>query len=111
MSRRLNPVAAARQAMLVGMATVTTTAVERTGPAVRAALAAHSPSDELEFVAELRAALADAGQDLDLAGPQAVLICAPLLSSGQGVAVPGTVDSRGHRLGSGICATGRRACR
>lgn len=55
------------------MAMVTTVAVERTGPAIRAALAAHSPSDEPQFVGELRAALADAGHDLDLAGPQAVL--------------------------------------
>ena len=61
------------QAILIGMATVMTVAVERTGPAVRAALAAHSPPEELQFVAELRAALADAGQNLDLAGPQAVL--------------------------------------
>jgi len=55
------------------MTTVTMVAVEHTGPAIRAALAAHSPSDEAEFVAELRAALTHAGQDLDLAGPQAVL--------------------------------------
>lgn len=51
----------------------TTVPVERTGPAIRAALATHAPADELRFVAELRAALADAGQDLDLAGPQAVV--------------------------------------
>lgn len=55
------------------MATVTMVAVERTGPAIRAALAAHSPSEEAEFVSELRAALADAGEDLDLAGSHAVL--------------------------------------
>ena len=46
--------------------------IERTGLAIRAALATHSPSDEPQFVAELRAALIDAGQNLDLAGPQAV---------------------------------------
>lgn len=48
-------------------------AIERTGPAIRAALAAYAPEDEAGFVAELRDALARAGQDLDLAGPQAVL--------------------------------------
>jgi Family of unknown function (DUF6247) len=55
------------------MATVTMVAVERTGPAISAALAAHAPDDEPRFVAELRAALAAAGRDLDLTGPQAVL--------------------------------------
>ena len=55
------------------MATVTMVTVDCTGPAIQAALAAHSESDEPQFVAELRAALADAGQNLDLAGPQAVL--------------------------------------
>jgi len=57
-----------RQAILIDMAAATMVAVERMGPAIRAALDAHSPSEEPQFVAELRAALADAGQDLDLAG-------------------------------------------
>ena len=47
--------------------------VERTGPAIRAALAAYAPDDEARFAAELRDALARAGQDLDLTGPEAVL--------------------------------------
>ena len=55
------------------MVTVTTVVVERTGPAIRAALAAHAPSEEGQFVAELRSALADAGRDLDLARLQTVL--------------------------------------
>ena len=55
------------------MTAVTMVAIERTGPAIRAALAAHAPEDEARFVAELRDALARAEQDLDLAGPQAVL--------------------------------------
>ena len=60
-------------AILGGMATVTMVAVERSGPAIRAALAEHAPDDEPRFTAELRDALARAGEDLDLAGPQAVL--------------------------------------
>jgi Family of unknown function (DUF6247) len=56
-----------------GMATVTSVEVERSGPAIRAALAEHAPDDEPRFTAELRSALARAGEDLDLAGPQAVL--------------------------------------
>lgn len=55
------------------MATVTSVAVERSGPAIRAVLAEHAPDDEPRFTAELRTALARAGEDLDLAGPQAVL--------------------------------------
>jgi len=35
--------------------------VERTGPAIRAALSAHAPEDEARFAAELRDALARAG--------------------------------------------------
>lgn len=62
-----------RHVILGVMTAVTMVAVERTGPAIRAALAAYAPEDEAEFVAELRDALARAGQDLDLAGPQAVL--------------------------------------
>lgn len=55
------------------MATVTTVTIERSGPAIRAALAEHAPADEPRFTAELRVALARAGDDLDLAGPQTVL--------------------------------------
>jgi hypothetical protein len=42
------------------MTAVTMVAIERTGPAIRAALAAHAPEDEAGFVAELRNALARA---------------------------------------------------
>ena len=52
---------------------MTMVTVERSGPAIRAALAAYAPEDEARFTRELREALARAGQDLDLAGPQAVL--------------------------------------
>lgn len=55
------------------MATVTMVAIERSGPAIRAALAEYAPGDEHRFAAELRSALTRAGADLDLAGPQAVL--------------------------------------
>ncbi|MGQ0719620.1 MAG: DUF6247 family protein [Pseudonocardiales bacterium] len=55
------------------MATVTMVAIERSGPAIRAALAEYAPGDEHRFAAELRTALTRAGADLDLAGPQAVL--------------------------------------
>jgi NADPH-dependent ferric siderophore reductase len=56
------------------MATATTTVtIERSGPAIRAALAKYAPEDEPRFTAEMRSALDRAGDDLDLAGPQAVL--------------------------------------
>jgi hypothetical protein len=55
------------------MATATTVMIERSGPAIRAALEQYAPDDEPRFTAELRAALTRAGDDLDLAGPQAVL--------------------------------------
>jgi hypothetical protein len=44
------------------------TTIERSGPAIRAALAEHSPEECGRFEAELRAALARAGDDFDL-GP------------------------------------------
>ena len=52
---------------------MTMVAIERTGPAIRAAIAVHAPEDEARFVAELRDALTRAARDLDLAGPQAVV--------------------------------------
>lgn len=52
---------------------MTTVTIQRSGPAIRAALAEHAPADEPRFTADLRAALARAGDDLDLAGPQSVL--------------------------------------
>jgi hypothetical protein len=53
--------------------TVTVIAVERSGPAIRAALAAHAPEDCTCFEAELRTALAHASDDLDLSGVETVL--------------------------------------
>jgi hypothetical protein len=53
--------------------TVTAVAVERSGPAIRAALAAHAPEDCACFEAELRTALAHASDDLDLSGVETVL--------------------------------------
>ena len=50
------------------MATVTVVAIERSGPAIRAALAEHAPGDEHLFEAELRDAVTRAADDLDLAG-------------------------------------------
>jgi hypothetical protein len=51
----------------------TPTIIERSGPAIRAALLAHAPERCAQFEAELRSALARAAKDLDLSGPQAVL--------------------------------------
>jgi len=51
----------------------TPTVVERSGPAIRAALLAHAPERCRQFEDELRSALALTTQNLDLAGPQAVL--------------------------------------
>jgi hypothetical protein len=48
--------------------------IERTGPAVRAALLAYSSAEECaQFVAELRSTLVRAAEDLDLSGPLEVL--------------------------------------
>jgi hypothetical protein len=47
--------------------------VERSGPAVRTALAELAPADCSHFELEFRAALRRADQDLDLAGPESVL--------------------------------------
>ena len=52
----------------------TKTIIERTGPAVRAALLKYSSAEECtQFEAELRSALARAAEDLDLSGPLEVL--------------------------------------
>lgn len=50
-----------------------TVVVERAGPAVYAALAAHAPHERVRFQAELRAALAAASEDLDLRGVETVM--------------------------------------
>lgn len=55
------------------MATTTTVTIERSGPAIRAALADHAPHETARFEAELRDALTRAAADLDLAGVDAVL--------------------------------------
>lgn len=50
------------------------TMIERSGPAVRAALLTYASAEEcMLFEAELRSALARAAEDLDLSGPQEVL--------------------------------------
>ena len=52
----------------------TSTMIERSGPAVRAALLRYSSAEECaQFEAELRSALARAAEDLDLSGPLEVL--------------------------------------
>jgi uncharacterized protein DUF6247 len=52
----------------------TKTIIERTGPAVRAALLKYSSAEECsQYEAELRSALARAAEDLDLSGPLEVL--------------------------------------
>ncbi|MDQ4103205.1 MAG: DUF6247 family protein [Actinomycetota bacterium] len=52
----------------------TSTMIERSGPAIRAALRTHAPAEGCaQFEAEFRSALARAGEDFDLSGPQAVL--------------------------------------
>jgi len=47
--------------------------VERSGPAIRAALLTYAPDRCAKFEAEFRSALALAADSLDLSGPQAVL--------------------------------------
>jgi hypothetical protein len=51
----------------------TPTVVDRSGPAIQAALLAHAPERCRQFEAEFRSALALAAQNLDLSGPQVVL--------------------------------------
>lgn len=55
------------------MATVTATAIERSGPAIRSVLAEHAPTEREKFETEMRAALAHAAKELDLADVDAVL--------------------------------------
>jgi hypothetical protein len=56
-----------------GAVTTATTRIERTGPAVRAALAQLSPQECAQFEAEFAAAAARAGAEYDLAPAQRVL--------------------------------------
>ena len=62
-----------RRRVATGTAKNTPTVVERSGPAIRAALLAHAPERCGQFEEEFRSALALATQNLDLSGPQAVL--------------------------------------
>ncbi len=55
------------------MATVTAVTIERSGPAIRMALAQHAPEDCARFESELRDALHRAEDDLDLTGVEVVL--------------------------------------
>jgi Family of unknown function (DUF6247) len=52
----------------------TPTVVERSGPAIRAALLTHAPERCMQFETEFRSALELAAQNLDLSEPQAVLV-------------------------------------
>ena len=51
----------------------TSIGVDRTGPAIRAALAAHAPQRCADFEAEFRIALAETDEDFDLSRVQAVI--------------------------------------
>lgn len=55
------------------MATLSPVTIERSGPAVRAALAQHAPQDCARFENELRDALHRAQTDLDVTGVEQVL--------------------------------------
>jgi hypothetical protein len=52
---------------------LSTVRLERSGPSIRAVLAAVAPHDLVEFEAEFRCALAQADDDFDLARVQAVI--------------------------------------
>lgn len=66
MPRRALAVGADRHTRL--MTTVTAVAIQRSGPAIRAALAEHGIAGQMErFEVEIRAALARAADDLDVA--------------------------------------------
>lgn len=56
-----------------GVATVSAVTIERSGPAIRAALAQHTPQDCARFENELREALHRAQADLDLTDVETVL--------------------------------------
>lgn len=55
------------------MATVAPVTIERSGPAISAALAEHAPGERVRFESELRTALAGAAESLDVAAVEAVL--------------------------------------
>ncbi len=55
------------------MAMVTAVVIQRSGPAIRAALAEYAPEDCTHFEAELRGALRRAEDDLDVAGIERVV--------------------------------------
>lgn len=53
--------------------TVTTTKIDRSGPAIRAALATFVPAECEQFEAEFQQAVAEAGEKFDLTAVEAVL--------------------------------------
>ncbi len=55
------------------MTSVTAVAIQRSGPAIRAALTQYAPEDCAPFESELRDALRSAEDDFDLAGVEVVL--------------------------------------
>jgi hypothetical protein len=55
------------------MRTVTAVVIQRSGPAVRAALAEHAPEDVARFEHEMRESLHHAAKDFDLGGVHRVL--------------------------------------
>jgi Family of unknown function (DUF6247) len=72
----------------------TATLVERSGPGISAALGKHAPQERPHFEAELRDALARAGEDLDVARidevlsrwhSRATIVANPLTSAEQAV--------------------------
>ena len=56
------------------MTATTAMVVERTGPGIRAVLEARAPDERSQFEAELREALVRAGEDLDVARVEEVLV-------------------------------------
>lgn len=62
-----------RAQVTTGTPDYTPRSIERSGPAIRAALLAYAPERCPQFEAAFRSALALAADSLDLSGPQAVL--------------------------------------
>lgn len=62
-----------RAQVTTGTPDYTPRSIERSGPAIRAALLAYAPERCAQFEAAFRSALALAADSLDLSGPQAIL--------------------------------------
>lgn len=62
-----------RRQVVADTSAYTPRVVERSGPAIRAALLAHAPERCAQFEEEFRSALALAAENLDLSGPQEAL--------------------------------------